>query len=66
MENILLPYFVEPGLNRDRKATDRAGPGGSPRDRAPAQAATEASSQGERQRVAICRAMVTSPRAALR
>lgn len=61
-ENILYPYRIAPGLRLDRAARDRAlglaeacGIGGK-LDRHPA-----ALSQGEQQRVAICRALVTEP-----
>lgn len=62
LENILLPTFVEPALNADGGATRRArelaerlGIAGL-LGRRPGRL-----SQGERQRVAICRALVTRP-----
>lgn len=62
MDNILLPYRVSPALTLDRAARDRA--------RALAEQTgigrllnrrPDRLSQGERQRVAICRALVTRP-----
>jgi putative ABC transport system ATP-binding protein len=61
-ENILLPYFVQRGLRLDAAARARmaklaAAAGiGALLDRRP-----RALSQGERQRVALCRALVTEP-----
>lgn len=62
-ENILYPYRVGHGLRLDNAARDRAGALaescgiGGKLDRHP-----HALSQGEQQRVAICRALVTEPR----
>lgn len=63
MENILYPFRVSPALKLDREARHRAqvladacGIGGK-LQRRPA-----ALSQGEQQRVAICRALVTQPK----
>jgi putative ABC transport system ATP-binding protein len=62
LDNILLPYRVSPALSLDRAARDRAvalaqsvGIGDKLRRR------VRRLSQGERQRVAVCRALVTQP-----
>jgi putative ABC transport system ATP-binding protein len=62
LDNILLPYRIHPGLRLDRAARDRAralaerlGIGGK-LGRRPGRL-----SQGERQRAAVCRALVTEP-----
>ncbi|MFW5653463.1 MAG: ABC transporter ATP-binding protein [Planctomycetota bacterium] len=61
-QNILLPYSINPALRRDRAARDRA------RELATAmkiehvlRRRPDRLSQGERQRVAICRAMIIDP-----
>lgn len=65
-ENILYPYRITPALTLDRAARERAealarASGlGDKLDRRPG-----ALSQGEQQRVAICRALVTRPRLVL-
>ncbi|MFT4541057.1 MAG: putative ABC transport system ATP-binding protein [Planctomycetota bacterium] len=61
-ENILLPYFVNPTLSLDREAELRAS---QLAETAGIQAYLQKKprhlSQGERQRVALCRALVTQP-----
>ncbi len=63
LDNILLPYRIHPGLRLERTVRDRAaelaaGMGiGDWLGRYP-----RSLSQGERQRVAVCRALVTGPR----
>ena len=62
-QNILYPFRISPGLKLDTAARDRAGALarasgiGDKLERHPS-----ALSQGEQQRVAICRALVTQPR----
>ena len=62
LHNVLYPYFVNPALRLDDHARERAGQLlgeldlGQKTRRMPHQL-----SQGERQRVAICRALVTQP-----
>ncbi len=65
-QNILYPYRITPALTLDRQARDRADALaeacgiGDKLDRHP-----QALSQGEQQRVAICRALVTEPKLVL-
>jgi ABC-type lipoprotein export system ATPase subunit len=62
LDNILLPYRLHPALRLDSTARDRAGELaervglGDKRSRL-----TDRLSHGERQRVAVCRALVTEP-----
>lgn len=62
LENVLLPYHVNPGLTLDDAARARAEALLSHAGIAPlAKKRPRALSQGERQRVALCRALVTRP-----
>lgn len=66
LENILLPTFVEPALNAGSKADLRARALAEQLEIAPLLGRRPRRlSQGERQRVAICRALVASPRVLL-
>jgi putative ABC transport system ATP-binding protein len=65
-DNVRLPYLVQPALRRDadlgartRRLLDAAGIADKERRK------PRALSQGERQRVAVCRALVASPRLVL-
>jgi ABC-type lipoprotein export system ATPase subunit len=61
-ENILLPYFVQPGLRLDAVVAGRmAELAQAAGIRALLGRRPRALSQGERQRVALCRALVTDP-----
>lgn len=62
LDNIVLPYRISPVLRLDREVIDRAGTIAEQMGIADKlRRRVQALSHGERQRVAICRALVTSP-----